>query len=49
MSDEPDQVLSGARQTISWGRVQLGAETIEKVECLKQWQRSGVGDKPLEN
>jgi len=35
MSDEPEGVLSGARRTTSWERVQLVAENIERVECLK--------------
>jgi hAT family C-terminal dimerisation region len=48
MSDEPERVISGARRTISWERAQLGAETIEKVECLKHWQRSGISKENLE-
>jgi hypothetical protein len=36
MSDEPERVFSGARQTISWDRAQLGDDNIKKVECLKQ-------------
>lgn len=42
MSDEPERVFSGARRTISWDRSQLGPETIEKIECVKHWVRSGV-------
>ena len=33
---------SGARRTVSWERAWLGAETIEKLECLKNWIRVGV-------
>jgi hypothetical protein len=44
MSDEPERVFSGARRTISWERAQLSAENIERMECLKSWQRSGISD-----
>jgi hypothetical protein len=37
MSDEPERVFSGARRTISWDRMQMGAENIEKTQCLKSW------------
>jgi len=42
MSDEPERVFSGARRTISWDRTQLEPETVEAVECLKHWKRSGI-------
>jgi hypothetical protein len=42
MSDEPERVFSGARRTVSWERGQMGAENLEKVECLKHWKRSGI-------
>jgi hAT family C-terminal dimerisation region len=32
MSDEP------------WERAQLGAENIERVECLKHWKQSGISN-----
>lgn len=42
MSAEPERVFSGARRTISWERMQLGEETIQMLECLKHWIRSGL-------
>jgi hypothetical protein len=42
MSAEPERVFSGARRTISWERMQLGEATIEMLECLKHWIRSGL-------
>ena len=48
MSDEPERVFSGARRTISWERARLGAETIEKLECLKHWHQSGISQENLE-
>jgi hypothetical protein len=42
MSDEPERVFSGARRTISWERAQLSAENIERLECLKNWHRTGI-------
>ena len=42
MSDEPEQVFSGARRTVSWDRAQMDAETLEKTECLKHWKRNGI-------
>jgi hypothetical protein len=47
MSDEPERVFSGARRTISWERMSLGADTIEETECLKHWKRSGILNKIL--
>ena len=42
MSAEPEQVFSGAQRTISWDRMQLGQEIIEKVEYLKSWMRHNI-------
>jgi hAT family C-terminal dimerisation region len=42
MSADPERVFSGARRTISWDRMLLGAATIEKGECLKSWIQSGI-------
>lgn len=42
MSDEPERAFSGERRTISWERAQLGAENIERVECLKHSIMSGI-------
>jgi hypothetical protein len=47
MSDEPEQVFSGARCTISWDRAQMEAETLEKVECLKHWKQSSISNKTI--
>ena len=47
MSDEPERVFSGARRTVSWDRAQMGAETLERVECLKHWKRSGISNEGL--
>ena len=41
MSDKPERVFSAAHRTVSWDRAKLGAETIEKVESLKSWHKSG--------
>lgn len=41
MSDEPERVFSGARRTISWDRTQMGANKIEKTQCLKSWKKAG--------
>jgi hypothetical protein len=48
MSDEPERVFSGARRTVSWERAQMGAENLERVECLKHWKRSGISEEILE-
>ena len=42
MSDEPERVFSGTRRTVSWERMQLGPENIEKAECLKNWHKSKI-------
>ncbi|EXM12509.1 hypothetical protein FOTG_18990 [Fusarium oxysporum f. sp. vasinfectum 25433] len=42
MSADPERTFSGARRTISWNRMLLGASTIENGECLKSWIRSGI-------
>jgi len=45
ISDKPERVFLGARRTISWERMQLRVENIEKVECSKNWLRSGILNK----
>jgi hypothetical protein len=42
MSDVVERVFSGARCTISWERAQLEPPTIEMVECIKHWKKSGI-------
>lgn len=42
MSAEPERVFSGARRTITWDRMRLGATVIEHTECLKSWIRSHI-------
>jgi hypothetical protein len=42
MSAEPERIFSGTRRTISWDRLSLGAITVEQMECLQHWIRSGL-------
>jgi len=42
MSDEPERVFSRGRCIITWERMLLGPENIERTECLKSWYRSGI-------
>jgi hypothetical protein len=49
MSDELERVFSGACRTITWERGQMDPETIEMIECLKHWKRSGVLNKLFES
>ena len=49
MSDEPKRVFSGARRTLSWERAQMEPKTLEMVECLKHWKRSGILRKFLDS
>jgi hypothetical protein len=42
------RVFPRARRTISLKKTQLGAETVERIECLKHWQRSGISKENLE-
>ena len=48
MGDEPERLFSGAQRTISLDRMQLGKETVEKVECLlKSWMRNNMVAEPF--
>jgi hAT family C-terminal dimerisation region len=47
-SDEPERVFLGARRTVSWERAQMEPKTLEMVECLKHWKRSGILSKLLD-
>lgn len=48
MSAEAERVFSGSRRQISWQRASLGAELIEKMECLKHWlTKSAVNTESL--
>jgi len=42
MSDKPERVFSGARRKIRWDRARLIPSTIEALECLKDWKKSGI-------
>ena len=42
MSSEPERVFSGAKHTVSDQRNSLKADTIEILECLKSWFRTGI-------
>ena len=49
MSAESEWVFSGARRTISWKRMQLERENIEKIECLKSWICNNIAVEALED
>lgn len=42
MSAEPERIFSGARRTITWSRYRLGADNVQRMECLKSWIRTGI-------
>jgi hypothetical protein len=42
MSDDPERVFSDSRRTVSWDRVRLGVENIEKTECLGNWNKNDL-------
>jgi hypothetical protein len=42
MSDEPERVFSGARRTVSWERMSLGEDNVERIACIKSWYRSSI-------
>jgi hypothetical protein len=48
MSDELERIFLAACCTVLWDRGQMEAETLEKVECLKHWKRSGISNEGLE-
>ena len=35
ISAKAERVFSGARHTINWDRLKLGADTIKWIKCLK--------------
>jgi len=47
MSAEPERLFSGARRTVSWARCRLSARTIEMLECIKHWIKTGL-DQPVD-
>jgi hypothetical protein len=47
MSGEPECVFSRARGAVSWNRMQVGRENIEKIECLKSWMHSNITARAL--
>ena len=42
MSDKAERIFSGARRTISWERAQMEPPTIEMIEYIKHWKKSGI-------
>ena len=47
MSAELERIFSGGRRTVLWSRCSLSPSTIERLECLKHWIRTGLDD-PVE-
>jgi hypothetical protein len=41
ISDDPERV-SGSRRTVLWDRARLGVESIEKTECLGNWNKNDL-------
>jgi hAT family C-terminal dimerisation region len=39
MSAEPERIFSGGRRTIRWDRASLSIETLEMLECQKDWMK----------
>ena len=48
ISNKPERVFLGERRTVSWERVQIGAENLKRVKYLKYWKRSSILDENLE-
>jgi hAT family C-terminal dimerisation region len=42
ISAKVERVFSGARRTILWERLRLGARVVEQSKCLKGWLRQIV-------
>jgi hAT family C-terminal dimerisation region len=42
ISDEPERVFSRERRTVSWERMSLGEDNIERIACIKSWYRSSI-------
>ena len=42
MSDELERVFSGACRIVLQDKGEMEAKTLEMVECLKHWKRSGI-------
>lgn len=41
-SAEPERTFSGARRTASWDRLRITCSSIELVECIGNWLRTGI-------
>ena len=39
MSAEPERIFSGGRRTMRWDRASLSIETLEMLECQKDWMK----------
>ncbi|OCK88618.1 uncharacterized protein K441DRAFT_587946, partial [Cenococcum geophilum 1.58] len=40
ISNKPERSFLGGRCIILWKRMQMGVESLKRVEYLKQWQRT---------
>jgi hypothetical protein len=45
MSDKLERVFLAACCTVLWERGQIDPKTLEMIECLRHWKRSGVLNK----
>lgn len=48
MSAHSERTFSATRRTTSWERSRLESDTIERSECCKDWQASGLAYRPIE-
>ena len=44
ISNEAEQVFSEAHYTMTWERMSIGFENLERVEYIKHWKKSGILD-----
>jgi hypothetical protein len=42
MSDKPECVFSGCRRRVPWDRTRTSSQTLESVECSKDWASSDI-------
>jgi hypothetical protein len=47
MSADSERVFSGSRRMVTWERARLGVQSVERNECLKSWNISGLVDRTL--
>jgi len=42
MSDKPERIFSSSHHTVSWDKTAINAESLEMLECGRDWKKGDL-------